>query len=251
MKISISNLTILLLSFIAITACDLKSYNIDKKELSEVEKKLVGILPDSIKLISIKETDIDGYYEVNFEGVEPLFVSSDGKYLISGDIYLISKDGLVNKSESRRDFQRKTEIDSLDKKNFITFKPVETKYPIYVFTDVDCGYCRRMHSKIDEYLLLGIEVNYLAYPRSGLNTDSYNKIVSAWCSNEPNKSLTELKKGETVEENLCLENPVEIHFNLGRRLGVQGTPSIITEEGKMIPGYLPPRELLNLLETNS
>ena len=108
-----------------------------------------------------------------------------------------------------------------------------------------------IYNQIQEYLDLGIKVNYLAYPRAGIGSDSYRRIVSAWCADDPNYSLTVLKQGGEIKDNVCSTNPVENHFNLGRSIGVQGTPSIVTQEGKMIPGYLPPEELLNLLSANS
>ena len=221
------------------------------KEIEAVKRKLAEILPNEINLISIQETDLNGFFEVNFEGIEPLYVSSDGNYLVSGDIYLITKDGLVNKSEARRDYQRKTLIKGLKESELITFEPRKINHNIFVFTDVDCGYCRQFHNQIDEYLELGIRVKYLAYPRAGIGSDSFNKISSAWCNEDPNYSLTLLKQGQDIETKLCKDNPVEKHFNLGNTIGVQGTPSIITDEGKMIPGYLPPQDLLNILATNS
>ena len=96
---------------------------------------------------------------------------------------------------------------------------------------------------------LGIQVKYLAFPRAGIDSDSFNKIASAWCSLEPNKAITELKLGNEIKENICLNNPVEKHFNLGNNLGVSGTPSIITSEGKLIPGYISPEELIGLLNS--
>ena len=232
------------------TGCSANSSD-NIQEIEAVKRKLAEILPNEINLISIQETDLNGFFEVNFEGIEPLYVSSDGNYLISGDIYLITKDGLVNKSEARRDYQRKTLIKGLNKSELITFEPRQINHNIFVFTDVDCGYCRQFHNQIDEYLELGIRVNYLAYPRAGIGSEPFNKISSAWCNEDPNYSLTLLKQGQDIQTKLCEDNPVEKHFNLGNTIGVQGTPSIITDEGKMIPGYLPPQDLLNILATNS
>ena len=220
-------------------------------EIQAVKNKLNEILPEEIELLSVQETDMTGFFEVNFEGIEPLYVSSDGNYLVSGDIYLITKEGLVNKSEARRDYQRKTLINNLDTKELITFEPENYIHNIFVFTDVDCGYCRQFHNQIDSYLELGIKVNYLAYPRAGIGSESFKKITSAWCNEDANYSLTMLKQGEEIETNICADNPVEKHFKLGNLIGVQGTPSIVTDEGKMIPGYLPPQDLLNILTTNS
>ena len=116
-------------------------------DLLAIEKKLKKMLPESIQINSINSTDIKGYYEVNFEGVEPLYVTADGNYLISGDIYLITEEGLVNKSEARRDFQRKALLEGIDVNQFIIFEPKDVKHNVFVFTDVDCGYCRQFHTK--------------------------------------------------------------------------------------------------------
>ena len=240
---------IFLLLFLFASGCGIANDEVyDEKELKE---KLTQILPQEIDLISVEKTEMKGFFEGNFEGIEPLYVSSDGNYLVSGDIYLITTEGLVNKSEARRDYQRKTLINNLNTEEFITFEPEETLHNIYVFTDVDCGYCRQFHNQIDDYLNLGIKVNYLAYPRAGINSDSFDKISSAWCNDDPNYSLTLLKQGKNIDTKDCKDKPVEKHFNLGNALGVQGTPSIITNEGKMIPGYLPPQDLLNSLVTKS
>ena len=221
----------------------------NKLTISEIQENLSKMLPESIEIISIEKTDIEGYLEVNFKGIETLFISEDGKYLISGDIFEITDVGLINRSESRRNYLRKASLGQLDKSEFITFQPEAVEHSIFVFTDVDCGYCRQFHRQINDYLNLGIQVKYLAFPRAGIDSDSFNKIASAWCSLEPNKAITELKLGNEIKENICLNNPVEKHFNLGNNLGVSGTPSIITSEGKLIPGYISPEELIGLLNS--
>jgi len=240
---------LILLSFFSCS--DLNSNSKEGNELNELDLKLKleQILPPTIEVLSIQESDVRGYYTVNFKGLEPLFISKDGKYLISGDILEITDSGLINKSEIRRNNLRKESLAQIDQTDFISFKPSEIKHEVFVFTDVDCGYCRKFHSQIKEYLDLGIQVNYLAFPRTGTDSESFNKIVSAWCSSNPNKSITELKLGYKIEENICDNNPVQEHFNLGNSLGVSGTPSIITSEGRMIPGYVPPEELMGLLES--
>ena len=217
--------------------------------ISEMKNNLSEIFPESIEIISIEEVDIEGYLEVNLKGTEPLFISKDGKYLISGDIFKITDKGLINKSEARRNYLRKKTLTELDKSEFITFQPKKMEHSIFVFTDVDCGYCRQFHRQIKDYLDLGIQVNYLAFPRAGVDSESFNKIASAWCSSQPNEAITELKLGYEIKENVCSNNPVEKHFNLGNSFGVSGTPSIITSEGRLIPGYIPPEDLIGLLNS--
>ncbi len=215
----------------------------------DIKTKLQNILPEGTVLEAVQETEMEGYYEVNIQGLEPLYVTSNGKYLVSGDIYEISQNGLINRSDARKRFQRKSVLTEIDPSEFITFQPEIVKHAIYVFTDVDCGYCRQFHKEINQYTGLGIKIHYLAFPREGLGSKSYKKIASAWCSKDPNTAITQLKLGKEIPENICKDNPVSKHFKLGNSLGVAGTPSIITEEGRIIPGYLPPKELIKQLET--
>ena len=187
---------IILFLFAAGCSAEKTDNNYDEEGL---KVRLLEILPEEIDLISVEKTDMKGFFEVNFDGIEPLYVSADGNYLVSGDIYLITSEGLVNKSEARRDYQRKTLINNLSEQDFITFEPKKMEHNIFVFTDVDCGYCRQFHNQIDDYLNLGIKVNYLAYPRAGINSESFNKISYAWCSEDPGYSLTLLKQGKDID----------------------------------------------------
>ncbi|GIS26795.1 MAG: hypothetical protein CM15mP127_11680 [Gammaproteobacteria bacterium] len=119
---------------------------------------------------------------------------------------------------------------------------------LVVFTDVDCGYCRKFHSEIGQYNGLGITVNYVAFPRSGIESESFNKIVGAWCSKDAKNILTEQKKGSEPIIEQCEDHPVRKHFNLGQRIGITGTPAIVTSDGRLLPGYLPADELLLRIE---
>ena len=213
-----------------------------------VEKKINSVLPPSVVLIDIEESNIEGLYELKFQGMKPLYAFNEGDYLISGDIYMISDGNLINTTNVKRDSERKKVLSELDLKEAINFSGENSKYSVFIFTDVECIYCRKLHSQIEDYIDAGISINYLAFPRSGLSSESFNKMVTAWCSDNPKQVLTSLKLGVQIEENLCNNNPVEKHFNLGKRLGVGGTPSIITKEGKLIPGYVSPEELLKQLE---
>ena len=118
-----------------------------------------------------------------------------------------------------------------------------------VFTDVDCGYCRKLHNQIEEYNKLGITINYAAFPRSGLGTDSFTKMVSAWRSNNTKLSLTRLKNNKEVYANFCDNQPVSKHYAIGKKLGVTGTPEIFSTDGSLIPGYLSPEDLLTKLKS--
>ncbi len=130
----------------------------------------------------------------------------------------------------------------------IIFSPKQVKHTIDVFTDVDCGYCRKLHRQIDKYLAQGIRVRYLFFPRSGPNTESWTKAEQVWCSEDRNAALTRSKLGEVLTTKVCNPTPVQEHYSLGLKFGVQGTPAIITDTGELLPGYMDPGELADYLD---
>jgi thiol:disulfide interchange protein DsbC len=128
----------------------------------------------------------------------------------------------------------------------LIFSPDKPTHTITVFTDIDCGYCRKLHHEMADYHAKGIRVRYLMFPRSGVNSPSYDKAVSVWCSEDRNDSLTKAKNGKDPAPRTC-DNPVQNHMAMGRSIGVQGTPSIVFEDGRVIPGYVPAERLAAML----
>ncbi|KRO34008.1 MAG: thioredoxin [SAR86 cluster bacterium BACL1 MAG-121105-bin34] len=217
-------------------------------EESPIISKINNILPEGRSVQSIKESQVKGLYVVDIGDLQPIYASEDGNFFIYGELYSIERGSLLNTTKQEISLNRRAILDSeLLEKDFITFQAENEKYVITVFTDVDCGYCRKFHGEIDDYNAQGITVNYVAFPRSGLESESYNKIVGAWCSPNPKESLTALKQGLDPELPLCQDHPVEEHFLLGQRIGITGTPAIISANGDLLPGYLPPMELLKRL----
>ena len=208
---------------------------------------LKSFLPSSFEIESVSVSPQEGFYEVKLSDGSLLYVSNDGKSIFYGDLLKITDKGILNLSDESKAKSRLDKIKKLDKNTLITFEAKNPLHQIYVFTDVDCGYCRKFHSQIQAYNELGIQVNYLAFPRQGLTSEAGQKIISAWCSAEQNKSLTLLKQGKDIEKIDCQNNPVESHYTLGRSMGVQGTPAILKEDGSIIPGFVEPERLLKLL----
>ena len=132
--------------------------------------------------------------------------------------------------------------------NMIVFKPKIARYKVSIFTDIDCGYCRKLHSEIDQYLAEGITVQYLFFPRAGKGSDSYNKAVSVWCAKDRNAALTSAKKDQAVDSKTCA-NPIDRHMQLAEDFGTQGTPMIVSENGNVSPGYVPAKQLAEVLRT--
>ena len=164
----------------------------------EIRNSLKNILPDGAQIESIKKTAIKGLYEVYYGDLEPIYVNEDGSFFIYGDIYKINTNSITNITDQSINKNREAILNGLPEDEFISFKSTKEEFSVIVFTDVDCGYCRKLHKEIDEYNQLGISIKYAAYPRSGLGTQAFSKMVSAWCSDDPKDSLTKLKNDKKV-----------------------------------------------------
>ncbi len=206
--------------------------------LTLLSARFPGLVPDKISL-----TPIEGVYEVAY-GPSVVYVSRDGRYMMRGDLFDLEEGSNITKMARSR--ARRSTIASMDQSSMIVFGPQQSEYTVTVFTDVDCPYCAKLHGQMASYNDLGIRVRYMAFPRAGIPSSSYDKTVSVWCSNDPHKAIGDAKFGRPVPPKKC-DNPVASHFALGRELGVNGTPSIFLESGEMIPGYVPPKELARIL----
>jgi thiol:disulfide interchange protein DsbC len=213
-------------------------------KLESVRKKLSGMF-EQIEPENINPSPIEGWYAVQ-KGSTIAYVSGDGRYLLQGD--LIDLDTEVNLSETSRNSARRDLLASLDQDQLITFSPAEVKHTITVFTDVECTYCRRLHSQIDEYLAHGIEVRYMLYPRYGPASQSWNTSEEVWCATDRNKALTAAKLDRKFESSACDASIVQDHYVLGQQVGLSGTPAILLADGTLISGYLPPDTLYDRLE---
>jgi thiol:disulfide interchange protein DsbC len=212
-------------------------------DVDALKAKLKETLPDA-NIEQLKAIDNTGLYEGVING-EVLYFTADGRYVMQGD--LVSLETRSNVTEQRRVSLRKAVIDDLDEKDMIIFEPKKTKYTLTVFTDIDCGYCRKLHSEMQQYNDLGIRIRYMAFPRGGLESESYDDAVNVWCAKDRQKAMTQAKSGKQVAELSC-DNPVKEEFETGQMLGVRGTPSIFLENGQMLPGYVAPKKLRSILD---
>ncbi len=207
----------------------------------ELAKKLPGAKPDDFK-----PSPVPGVFELA-RGSDIVYVTADGKYAFAGDLFDLNSD--TNISERRRRDLRAQLINAVPESQMLVFAPKTTKYTVTVFTDVDCGYCRKLHSEISKYNDLGIRVRYLFFPRSGPDTESWAKAVTVWCSPNRNAALTQAKRGDAIKPLKCADTPVARDYELGKDIGLRGTPAIVLANGDMLPGYLPPALLAKRLES--
>ncbi|MCG8489653.1 MAG: DsbC family protein [Chromatiales bacterium] len=211
-------------------------------ELQNVRAGMSSILKNT-EISSIEPSDVDGLYEV-MVGPQLYYVTGDGKHLFSGKLFDIEKrEDLTTPKISKA---KAVYIESIGEDNMVIFAPEEYKHTITVFTDIDCGYCRKLHEEMKDYNDLGIRVRYMMYPRAGVGSESFQKAVSVLCADDRNEAMTLSKAGEEIPVKNC-ENPVRDHFELGQLLGVNGTPAIFLQSGDMLPGYIPAKKMSSIL----
>jgi thiol:disulfide interchange protein DsbC len=228
---------------ISLIGLGLSTANADEAAVRQAMAKSIP----AVKIDSVKPAEIKGLYEV-IVGANIFYVSEDGKYLLQGR--LVDVEARKDLTEEKLAVTRRQAIEKIGQENMIVFKPKIGKYTVTIFTDIDCGYCRKLHSEIDQYLAQGITIQYLFFPRAGKGSDSYNKAVSVWCAKDRNAALTDAKKGNTPPAKTC-DNPVDEHMQLGADFDVKGTPMIVTEKGNIYPGYLPAKQLVEALESEN
>jgi thiol:disulfide interchange protein DsbC len=201
---------------------------------------LVGAKPEDVQ-----PTPVAGIFEV-LRGSDILYVTRDGQYAFSGDLYQVPSHANLTEVH-RRELRRKL-IDGIPESKMVVFSPPQPKYTVTVFTDVDCGYCRALHRQIAEYNRLGVRVRYVFYPRTGPDTDSWHKAEQVWCSADRKAALTKAKLGEPLDSKVCADTPVAQEYELGKAIGLEGTPGIVAANGAMLGGYLAPDALVAQLK---
>ena len=207
-------------------------------------KQALSVVLPGVQIDTIKPAEIPGLYEV-YIGPKILYVSENGRYVLQGK--MVDLQNMEDITETKLAKVRKASLEKVGLDKMIVFEPKQEKYSVSVFTDIDCGYCRKLHSQIDQYLQQGIAIHYLFYPRAGIGSESYKKAVAVWCSDDRNKALTEAKNGGHIDFKTC-DNPVAEHMKLANAMGANGTPLIITEKGSLLPGYVPPQQLAEILK---
>lgn len=215
-------------------------------ELEKVRLKVSSMF-EEIGPEDVQPSPLDGWYMVR-KGAIIAYISGDGRYLMQGD--MIDLDLQINVTDMARNAARVDMLAAIPDENKIRFTPKNVRYTVTVFTDIDCTYCRKLHSQINDYLAEGIEIKYLLYPRNGPASPSWVKAEQVWCADDRGEALTLAKVDKSFETHECDSSMVSTHYSLGRDIGLTGTPAIVTEDGTLMPGYLPPDRLLAQLEAS-
>lgn len=206
---------------------------------------------------SISPTSIPGIYQVEIQGGFVVYSSADGQYLLRGDLFEVQDNELVNLTEKIKHEHNVKLLQSINPESMIIFSPKgATKGIAYAFTDVDCGYCRKLQQEVATLNELGIEMRYLAFPRGGRQSSAYAKMANAWCATDRQQALADLKAGKTIsvpikgDQNAC-NKMVDDHYQLGLKLGISGTPAMVLKNGQVIPGYRPAADIARIIREQS
>lgn len=210
------------------------------------ERALAAVrsLNESIQVDRIAAAPLPGFREVVVGG-QVLYVSDDGRYLLQGSLFDVEQK--QDLSQTGLAEVRRALLKQVPAKDRIIFAPANPKYTVAVFTDVECGYCRKLHQDIAEYNRQGIAIEYLAFPRMGVASEGFRKMEAVWCSADRRKALTDAKNDRPVPVRKCT-SPVRQQYDIGQRAGLTGTPMIVTEQGVQMPGYMPPDALRAALD---
>jgi thiol:disulfide interchange protein DsbC len=198
-----------------------------------------------VKPEDVQPTPVAGIFEV-LRGSDILYVTRDGDYAFTGDLYQVHTRADLTEVH-RRELRRKL-VAEVPESRMVIFAAPHPKYTVTVFTDVDCAYCRAFHKQIAEYNRLGVSVHYVFYPRTGPDTESWHKAEQVWCSADRKAALTRAKLGEALDAKPCANTPVAQEYELGKEIGLEGTPGIVAANGTMVGGYLPPDMLVEQLQ---
>ncbi len=212
---------------------------------------LAKITAPGVTVTEVFDTPVAGIKELMVNtgrGTDIVYISTDGKYLIQGTIFDI--DRRVDITDQKKAGLRKQLMGDFSAAERINYFPENMSHKVTVFTDIDCGYCRKMHAEMAGYNELGIGISYLFFPRSGLQTASYDKAVNVWCAADQHKAMDTAKAGAQIADKQC-DNPVEEQYKAGMSAGVTGTPALVLEDGTLLPGYLPPQQLKQRLDSLS
>ena len=212
---------------------------------AEALERLSAFLP-GINATMVEPSAFPGAYQIKY-GLDVYYVSADGDYLMAGNLIDLSTGR--NLTEESRKSARLEVIDQIDPQEKIIFPAKDQKQVITVFTDVGCTYCQKLHREVGQLNAAGVSVEYLAFPRGGLESRDYDKMVSVWCAKNPNQAITDAKRGKTIARARC-DNPVADQYQLGLTMQVKGTPTIVLPDGELLGGYVPAAELISMLEKN-
>jgi thiol:disulfide interchange protein DsbC len=224
--------------------------DVNKEEANSIVAQLTSKFPQ-IQISKVQRAPVSGFYQV-IAGGDILYVSNNAEHLFVGDLLAINRPVQTNLTEEVRKESRLAVLKDLSEKDMVVYNPKSGNpdYTVTVFTDIDCGYCRKFHQELNSYLDQNIKIRYLSFPRAGIGSDSYNKAKTVWCAEDRNKVMDEAKLNNDFKAatDLCATDAIDKSMELVRKLGLNGTPALLLDDGTLLPGYMPASALKSTLD---
>jgi thiol:disulfide interchange protein DsbC len=194
-----------------------------------VRDAMHSLLPMT-KIDEVVKSDMPGFYEVLVSG-QVVYVSADGKYLLQGNLYNVAQK--KDLTAVRVATMREQALQRLPDAKKMVFSPEHPKHTVTVFTDVDCPYCRQFHKQIVEFNRQGIAVKYVLFPLD-IHPGADKKAVAVWCAADRNTAYTAAMNGQDPGAGTCANNPVSETKALAIAIGINGTPTVLAEDGSQV-----------------
>lgn len=250
MKLTIKSLiasTLLLFGSSLLAQPTIQQQAVDPTAANTVRQAVNKARP-GLNVTDIRNTPIANLLEIDLGSNDTAYITTDGQYLFTGDLFRIEEGRFVNVADERMQPIRAAKLAAIKKEDMIIFPATgETLAHLTVFTDIDCGYCRKLHKEVPALNEMGIEVRYLAFPRAGNPSPSADKLETVWCAKDTQQAMTDMKNGRDLPLNKCGSKAIAEQYALGLELGINGTPAIIKPNGELLPGYMPAPKLAQSL----
>jgi thiol:disulfide interchange protein DsbC len=199
-----------------------------------IRKNLSERLPDFPKIDEVTKTPVPGLYELRI-GTEVFYTDEQGNHVIEG--HVIDTRTRANLTQARIDKLTQIDVSKLPLKDAIVWKQGTGDRKLVVFADPNCGYCKRFERDISG--VKDVTVYTFLYPILG--GDSPEKAKNIWCAKDNTKAWRDwMLDGTAPPKSMgqCDLGALQRNAELGRKHKINGTPSIVFEDGKRVPGAM-------------
>lgn len=195
----------------------------------------------------LKPTPVKGLQQIKV-GSRYAYLLDDGRYLLVGDLFdLQNNENLTLQQRQQDTLKLLTGFSEQDMTVYPTTS--EEKAVLTVLTDTTCPYCRKLHKDLPQLRQAGVTVRYIPFPRGGAGSEGYRQLSAVWCAENRQQAMDNaFETGTANDKSDCpATQAVQAGFELGQAFKIQGTPTIIMQDGQLLAGYRSVTELLQRL----
>ena len=224
------------------------------KDCSECHKlskeeagKILGKVVDNV--VAVAPGPFPGLWEVDVVQngrIYPLYLDYSLKFLLNGQFIRLSD--MANLTGLRYQDLNRVDVASIPVQDAIRIGSKTAKKTVIVLSDPTCPYCVKLHGEIKKAAAKDADVAFLVmpYPRNRNDKATYENCLAVVCS-KSEKALDDAYAGKALPAADCKSNAVDETIRLTERLKIEGTPTMILPDGRMISGYMEAEALLALL----